>query len=78
MAIGTGVVDNSSMTAIAISSEKIHIIIQVHYASVQKKLLISLPRYKLFIFFPNATILTDEIEAARLPNYYLCIMVTWL
>jgi len=50
MAIGTGVVDNSSMTAIAISSEKIHIIIQVHYASVQKKLLISLPRYKLFIF----------------------------
>jgi hypothetical protein len=37
MAIGTGVVDNSSMTAIAISSEKIHIIIQVHYASVQEK-----------------------------------------
>jgi len=50
MAIGTGVVDKSSMTAIAISAEKIHITIQVHYASLQKKLFISLPRYKLSIF----------------------------
>ena len=28
--------------------------------------------------FPNATILADEMEASKLPNYYLCIMVTWL
>jgi hypothetical protein len=33
---GAGVADNSTKTAIAISSEMIQIIIQVRYASVQK------------------------------------------
>ena len=79
MAIGTGVVDNSCMTTIAISSERIHIIIQVHYALVQKKSSSShcLGTNRLSSF-PNATILADEMEASKLPNYYLCIMVTWL
>ena len=66
------------MTAIAISAEKIHITIQVRYASLQKKLFYLIASVQTIVFFPNAAILADEIEASKLTNYYLCIMVTWL
>lgn len=61
--IGTGVVHNSCMTTVAIYKEQIHIIIQVHYTGQVVDLAFI---QTIQLFFHNAAIVTDEIEASKL------------